>query len=212
MGLTALSAQLLLKHRIKKLITSSQLLKKIGRFGRDGHLFQQLIVFVHEIYGIDDEFATGLSNQIVNLCQVEDYQVFSELDDYCRNIIRLLVKEKPVLLWETLSHFFEIATPSEVNSLERLVGSPQNTFDGESQNQEGTLFGIPETEYISWAMVNPKIRTPFLCTFYPLIEIDNAGVKKWHTSLVKLTHEFGAVEEFRTALARRLYPDRKSVV
>lgn len=192
--------------RIKQLITSSQLLKKIGQFGRDGHLFQQLIVFVHEHYGIDDEFATGLSNQIVNLCQVEDHQVFSELNDYCRNIIRLLVKEKPILLWETLSHFFEIATPLEVNYLERLVGSPQNTFDGESQNQEGTLFGILDTEYISWAMVNPKIRTPFLCTFYPLIEIDKTGAKKWHSALVKITHEFGAVEEFRTALARRLYP------
>jgi hypothetical protein len=196
----------LLIQWIKELTTSPEIFDKTRRSGMDGHLFNRLIFLVYEHHGLDDKFAIELSNQIVQLCQVKDSNVFYKLDNYCQNIIKLLVKEKPVLIWETLSHFFEIATPSEIYYLERLVGSPKNTFDGESQNKEGTLFGVSDADCRKWAKVNPEIRTPFLCMFYPAVEVDSTGNNKWHPALVTLTHEFGANQEFRTALARRLSP------
>lgn len=172
----------------------------------DGYLFDRLILLVHEHHGIDDIFAVGISNQIVKLCQVKDSNVFYILDSYCQNIIRLLVREKPIIIWKILSRFFEVATSLEIFYLTRLVGSPQDTFDGESQKKAGTLFGVSDGDCIAWAKINPEIRTPFLCMFYPLVEIDSSGNNQWHPALVALTHEFGAIEEFRTALARRLSP------
>ena len=156
--------------------------------------------------GIDDEFAIGLSNQVIRICQVRDYEVFSVLDDNFRQIIQLLMGEKPILLWQSLSHFFEIATPSEIDYLETLVGPLQDTFDGKSHNQAGTLFGISDIEYIKWARIKPRLRAPFLCIFYPVLDASETDNHKWHPALETLTHEFGTVPEFRQALADRLYP------
>ena len=191
---------------IEKLTTSPELFEKTRSSGMDGYLLDRLILLVYEHHGIDDGFAIGISNQIVKLCQVKDSNIFHTLDSYCQNIIRLLVKEKPVIIWKILSRFFEMATSLEIYYLTRLVGSPQNTFDGESQNQAGTLFGVSDDDCRAWAKIEPEIRSPFLCTFYPATEIDSAGNNQWHPALVTLTHEFGAIEEFRTALARRLSP------
>jgi hypothetical protein len=191
---------------IKKLTTSPELFEKTRSSGMDGYLLDRLILLVYEHHGIDDNFATGISNQIVKLCQVKDSNIFHVLDSYCQNIIGLLVKEKPIIIWKVLSRFFEVATSLEIFYLTRLVGSPQDTFDGESQNKAGTLFGVSDADCISWAKIRPEIRSPFLCTFYPVTEIDSAGNNQWHPALATLTHEFGAIEEFRTALARRLSP------
>lgn len=196
----------LLAQRIQQLITSQRLLESTKTATRDGHLFEQLILLVQKHCGIDDSFGTELSNQIVRLCQVKDYQIFSALDTHCRNIIRLLVKKKPEQLWRTLSHFFEIATPSELHYLKALVGPLEHTFDGESYNKEGVLFGISEAEFLTWAKAKPDVRSPFLCIFYPVIEVDKTGHHKWHPALERLTHEFGTSKDFRIALARRLYP------
>lgn len=194
-----------LAERIKRLTTSQELLEKTRTARRDGNILEKLILLVQKYYGIEDEFAIGLSNQVIRLCQIEEYQVFSALNNSCRNIIRLLVKEKPMLLWEALSHFFEIATPSEVRYLKYLIDPLQHTFDGESHNKEGILFGISDSEYRRWANVNPEIRAPFLCMFYPIIETDETGNNRWHPALENLTYEFGAFEELRLALARRFH-------
>ncbi|MEI2580132.1 hypothetical protein V5G28_015455 [Scytonema sp. PRP1] len=191
---------------IKQLITSHRLLENVRGSASDGYLFEEVTLLVQKHCGIDDEFAVGLSNQVTRLCQVEYHRVFFALDSNFRNIIKLLVKEKPILLWGTLSRFFEIATPSEVHYLKALVGPRQHRFDGESPNKEGILFGISDAECREWAKVNPEIRAPFLCIFYPMLEIDKTGNNKWHPAWEKLTHEFGAFQEFRQALEDRLYP------
>lgn len=195
-----------LAKRIKQLITSQELLEKAKAARRDGNLFEWLILLIKKYYAIEDEFAIALSNQVIRLCQVEDYQIFSALDDSCRNIIRLLVKEKPSLIWDALSRFFETATPSEISFLKALVEPEQHFFDGKSHNKEGILFGVSNNECKRWAKVNPEIRVPFLCIFYPMVEIDETGHNRWHPALESLTHEFGAFEEFRLALERRIHP------
>jgi hypothetical protein len=190
---------------IKQLITSQRLLEKVRTSAIDGYLFEKLTLLVQKHCGIDDEFAIGLSNQVIRLCQVEDHGLFFALDSNFRNIIKLLVKEKPILLWETLSRLFEIATPSEVLYLTALVEPPQHTFDGKFNNKEGILFGVSDAECREWAKVNPKNRSPFLCVFYPVIEIDETDNNRWHPALERLTYEFGAFQEFRIALLHRLY-------
>ncbi|UBF30137.1 hypothetical protein K9N68_39015 (plasmid) [Kovacikia minuta CCNUW1] len=195
-----------LANQIRYLITSQELLESRETGVRDGHLFEQLILLVQKHYGIDDQFALELSSQIVKLCQVENYQAFSTLDSYCRNVIQLLVQEKPELLWKTLSRFFEIATPSETHYLKALVGPLENTFDGESHNKEGILFGISEAELVDWAKASQELRAPFLCIFYPVIEVNEERNSQWHPALERLSRHFGAVEEFRHSLEQRLYP------
>jgi hypothetical protein len=190
-----------LAERIKNLLTSPKLLGQVRMATRDGYLFERLTALVQKHFGIDDEFATKLSTQITRLCQLSDHAVFYALDGPARKIIKLLVEAKPKRLWEVISRFAEIATSLELNSLEQLIGSPLHGSDGDNQNRAGVLFGISETECIEWAKLDPAVRSPFLCRFYPLLE-DN----KWHPAMNRLTNEFGTVQEFRHALAARLYP------
>lgn len=196
-----------LADQIHQLVTSKELFEMTNTPTRDGYLFEQAILLIQKHYGIDNRFALELGNQIVRLCQVKNYQIFSVLDSNCRNVIRLLVEEKPMILWEALSRFFEIATPAEIHYLKALVGPPEHTFDGESYYKEGILFGIPEAESVNWAKVNPAIRAPFLCIFYPILEVDEEGNSQWHPALERLSHHFGAVKEFRNSLEQRLSPD-----
>ncbi|AFY48801.1 hypothetical protein Nos7524_2993 [Nostoc sp. PCC 7524] len=201
-----------LAKRIKEIITSKELFEKVRSATTDGYLFEQLVLLVQKHYGIDDEFAIRLSNQVIRLCQVEEYQLFSALKNYCRNIIELLVKEKPIVLWENLSHFFDMATQSEIYHLETLIKPQQDAFDVNSHNvgvhyKEGILFGISDSIFREWAKVNPEIRASFLCIFYPILEIDDQGNHRWHPVLEKLTHEFGTFKEFRQTLAHRLSPN-----
>jgi len=190
---------------IKQQITSPKLLGNVRKATRDGYLFEQLISLVQKYYGIDDDFAIELSKQITRLCQVENYDVFSALDDPARKIIKKLVKVKPMCLWAVISRFFEIAASLEAHWLENLVGPPDRGFDG-GHNSEGTLFGVSELDCIDWAKADPSIRAPFLCVFYPILEKNEADDWKWHPSIEKLAVEFGEVAEFRQALARRFHP------
>jgi hypothetical protein len=195
-----------LAKRIKQLIVSQEIFEKTSSPTRDGFVFERLVSLIQKHYGIDDEFAIALSNQVVNLCQSKNHEVFFQLDSNFQNIIQLLVKEKPIILWRTLSRFFEIATPSEVHRLKTLIGQPKHILNKSSDIKEDILLGISDAECREWAKVNPEIRAPFLCILYPVIEIDEAGNNRWHPALERLTHEFGAFQEFRLALARRLYP------
>lgn len=190
---------------IKQQITSPKLLGNVRKATRDGYLFEQLISLVQKHYGIDDDFAVELSKQITRLCQVENYDVFSALDDPARKIIKKLVEVKPMCLWAVVSRFFEIATSLEAHWLENLIGPPDRGFDG-GHNSEGTLFGISDSDCIDWAKADPSIRAPFLCIFYPILENNEAGDCKWHPSIERLTIEFGGVQEFRQSLARRFHP------
>ncbi len=191
---------------IKQQITSPKLFGKVRNKSRDGYLFENLIQLLRKYSYIDDKFAIDLSRQITRLCQVKDYEVFFELDDPARKIIKLLVVEKPKQLWEVISRFFEIATPLESRRLEQLTGPSSHGTDRDNHNKEGMIFGVPEKDCIDWANADPELRSPFLCYFYPLFEETKLGEKRWHSSLEKLTNEFGGVTEFRQALARRFYP------
>jgi hypothetical protein len=223
-----------LVEKIEQIISSPELLGQEQSGTRDGHLFQRLISMVYKHCGIDDKFAIGLSNIVINLCQIENRTIFSELDSYLQRVMMLLVKEKPIILWEQLSRFFEIATPLEVYYLRKLTGIPLDISDSQSHNRAGILFGIPLTHYDEckkWADVDPEIRSPFLCSFYPVIEIETTANSelvsdsevptletltidiekvqqcRWHPELERLTQDFGHVQEFREALYYRLSPN-----
>lgn len=218
--------------KIEQIITSPELLAHEQLSIQDSHLFEleQLIFIVKERCGINNRLAIGLSDQIVRLCKIEEYGTFSDLDSSFQEIIKLLVIEQPIILWENLSKFFEIATPLEIDRLETLTGIPLNIVDNQSHNRAGVLFGIPYDECKKWAEIDPKVRSPFLCSFYPVIEIETTANSelvsdsevptldtftldigkvqrcRWHPELERLTQDFGHVQEFRDALYDRLPP------
>ena len=213
-----------------QIITSPELLVHEQLSVQDSHLFEQLIFIIKKCCGINDRLATELSAQIVKLCKIEEYGTFYDLDSSFQEIIKLLVIEQPIILWENLSKFFEIATPLEIDRLETLTGIPLNIVDNQSHNRAGVLFGIPYDECKKWAEVDPKVRSPFLCSFFPVIEIETTAnsellldaevlnlealpldIRKiqqyrWHPALEKLTEDFGHVKGFREALYDRLPP------
>jgi hypothetical protein len=195
-----------LSEWIKQQITSPKLLGYVRKATRDGYSFEQLISLVQKHFGIDDDFAVELSKQFTRLCQVENYDVFSALDEPARKIIKQLVKVKPKCIWDVFSRFFEIATSLEAHWLNDLVGPSERGLDGWGHNAEGALYGVSDSDCIDWAKSDPSIRSPFLCIFYPLLEKNETGDCNWHPSIERLTIEFGGVEEFRQALARRFHP------
>ena len=189
---------------IKHQLTSPVLLEGSTRANRNAYLFESRIESISKSDGLDEDFALGLCEQIVRVCQVEDHAIFFELDDPIRKVIKLLVAQQPDVIWQELARFYEIATPLERNWLERLVGPTRHGFDGTSHDSSGQLFGIPEDIMMEWAEKNPQNRVAFLCVFYPILTTDKDGPLIWDTALNKLARKFGQVPEFRSALARRL--------
>lgn len=191
---------------IKHQLTSPVLLEGSTRASRDGYLFESRVESISKSDGLDEDFALGLCEQIVRICQVKDHAIFFELDDPIRNVIKLLVAQQPDVIWRELARFYEIAKPLERNWLERLVGPTRHGFDGTSHNSGGQLFGIPEDVMMDWAEKNPQNRVAFLCVFYPILTTDKDGTPIWDTALNKLARKFGQVREFRSALEGRLRP------
>ncbi|MBD2498921.1 hypothetical protein [Nostoc sp. FACHB-280] len=192
--------------RIKEVIDSQELITHTIAMTQDGFLLEQIILLIQQHYGIEDDFAISIINQIINICKTCDYRIVDSLDNNLRTIICLLVKEKPLILWQKISQFFEIATPMEMYCLEAFIGTPRHSVDEEIHNKQGSLFGVPHDECVKWAKINPKIRASFLCVFYPLLEKDEAGNYRWHLAMQNLTYEFGAYAEFRVALENRFCP------
>ncbi len=192
---------------LKQILISETLLEKTETSSRDAHSLESLLKSIRESYGIEDDLAKGLSNQIVRLCQLEDHRILVDQEGVFKTIIELLLGEKPIILWRTLSAFFEIATKREVYRLERLIGIEQHYSDNASFSSAGLLFTDSiEYEYIAWTKFNSAIRTPFLCMFYPILEKNDNDTYQWHPATLRLAEEFGSVKEFREALSDRLRP------
>ncbi|WP_125461624.1 MULTISPECIES: hypothetical protein [Rhodomicrobium] len=188
---------------LKAHLTSPALLGKITQGDRDGYLFESLVELIKNKGTLDKQFASDLAEQIVRICQIADFDAFYSLCDPARKIIGLLAKAQPSAMWSVLSHFFEQATPSERNRLEKLIGPAE--FD-DNHNAAGPLFDVPEAEMVEWAAANPDSRAAFLCMFYPLISNDAGEGATWHPALERLAARFGESEAFRRALARRMRP------
>lgn len=195
----------LLEAFIKEQLVSPTLLEAAERINRDGYLFETLTSLVDKHAGLNNEFALGLSEQATRICKAEDHDIFFAMDDSIRKVLSLLVVRKPLPTWQVISRFYEVATSLERHRLENLMGPDRYAFDGKEPNGSGVLFGVPETELLTWSRDDPASRAPFLCTFYPLLaEID--GNWHWHSSFERLAAEFGQVREFRSSIARRLHP------
>jgi hypothetical protein len=195
-----------LLDQAKHLIVSAMLLREVRPTGRDGNLFESLIRLIHQHAGLDDSFVEELSEQFVRLCQVSGGDVSDALDDPARKIIKLLVAERPLILWVVIARFVERATQTERYHLTRLIGQSRRGFrrDGDSENGAGPLFGVPEQACFEWADVDAATRAPFLCEFYPLFAKDAAGKTVWHQAMERLAARYGGHVAFRHALDDRL--------
>lgn len=196
-----------LVDRAKNILASPTLLGEVRRGNRDGYLFESMVRSIRDHAGLDDRWVEKLGEQFVRLCQVGDGEVFDALDDPVRKIVKLLVTERPLALWQVVARFVERATPTERSHLTRLIGQSRRGYrrDGDSENGAGPLFGIPEAECFEWADADAPMRAPFLCEFYPLFEKDDAGNTAWHPAMEGLAARYGEHAAFRDALNGRLH-------
>jgi hypothetical protein len=187
-----------IERLIKRITTASPLLDGERQSNRDGYLVGHLIELVRKHGRLDAAYALDLWHQLIGLCQVKDHSVFQALDDSARKMIRALVADHPIIVWEAVARFFEIATPIERRSLDRLVGPPRHGFDGSDLIQPGILFDVPEELRLDWARIDPPNRIAFLSSFYPIFIRGEDGTLAWHPAISALAKEFGKVAEFRT--------------
>ena len=68
-----------LSERIRVLITSPRLLGDAKGGTRDGFIFERLFELTRKHFGIDDKFATGISEQLIRLFQIAGHDVFYEI-------------------------------------------------------------------------------------------------------------------------------------
>ncbi|MBR8234220.1 MULTISPECIES: hypothetical protein [unclassified Burkholderia] len=196
-----------LVERSKSILVSSTLVGEVRRGNRNGYLFENMVRQLNEHAALDDRFAAKLGEQFVRLCVLSKYDAFDALDDAVRKVVKLLVTERPLELWEVVARFVERATPTERSRLTRLVGQSSRGFrrQDDSENGAGPLYGIPESECFAWADADAPNRSPFLCEFYPLLDKDDAGNMMWNPAMERLAARYGEHAAFRDALTSRLH-------
>jgi hypothetical protein len=188
---------------IKRITVAPEILSQGRDSGRDGHVLEENVERLAKHAKLDDEYGVALSEQIVRIIKIDDYGLRHNLEDAFRKVIAILVKEKPSIVWNSLSRFFEAANPSQRDALENLVGPDRLGSDGTGHTKAGILFGIPENLMLDWAKAAPQDRVSFLCTFFPVFS-DPEQPKDWAPAMQRLALEFGSVKEFRDALSSRL--------
>lgn len=200
-GRTTLDPQL--EIQLKDILTSARLLDKPLNISRDGYVLETLVEHIHEYGTLDEAFVVDLAAQIVRLCQIKDYEVFHALDSTFAKIVSTLVKAKPVAIWNSISRFYEVATPIEKHQLDSLLGTSGR---GEAYLGAGVLFDLKESILVDWAREAPENRVGFLCDFYPLLVDKVGGGKTWHPAFERLAVEFGEFKSFRQQAFGRLRP------
>ncbi len=114
-----------------------------------------------------------------------------------------LVRERPNVIWDVSSRFYEVATPAEKHQLDVLLGTSGH---GEVYLGAGVLFGLPEEMLLGWARESPENRIGFLCDFYPVLIDKDGGGKSWHPAFERLASEFGKYKSFQQEAFGRLRP------
>jgi hypothetical protein len=122
-----------------------------------------------------------------------------------RLMVKVLVADKPAILWQRIANFYEVATPIERNRMRRIVGPDRDRFDNSSHAVAGPLFGIPEEMLVEWADQRED-RPALLLDFYPVLTFPVVGPPVWHPSLIAIANRYGRLKLFRQALESRMYP------
>jgi hypothetical protein len=191
-------------RKIAELLTLPTLVGRAGGGQREAHIIEDSLERVRTTIGIDDILALGLAEQVVRLAQSTDYEIVGTLTQPMRDVVTLLVAEKPMVIWQKIAHFYETATPIERGRLRRMIGPNADRFDRSGHTEAGTLFGVPEQAVLEWAD-GSEDGVALLLDFYPTVSSTD-DVNQWHSALATVAERYGRSTVFMQALEKRMHP------
>lgn len=189
---------------IKRITAAPELLGQMRNSARDGYLLEENFERIVKLGRLDELYAAAMADQVIRISQLDDYVLRDNIEQYARKIVATMVVHSPSAIWLPLARLYEVASRTEREALEELVGPDRHGFEGNGHLAAGVLFKINEDDLVTWAKGDPNERAPFLCSFFPVFEYSGEALLGWHPSMERLATDFGAKAEFRGALERRL--------
>lgn len=173
-----------------------------------GHAFGVLIKLLAAAGFVDAAFATDFAAVVVAACQSTAGSYRRTVSDALQEGLTVVIRREPEPVWSVLAAFYEVATRAERSRLYKMTARQRNYAEESSSvnGSAGILFETPEASTLAWADSDPARRAPFLVSFTPLLEAREHGTRSWHTALSVLVERYGALREFRAALAARIVP------
>lgn len=169
------------------------------------HSYGALVSALFRANQIDDEFARGVTRQLIGYLRSTSASYGSPIGDAMQQALETLVKVAPVAVWTPLAEFYEVATPAERMRLTRVVSRRSNFGEAANAFRAGVLFAVPLDVLIGWAAEAPETRVGFLVSFFPTLG-PLPHSTKWHPTLMALADAFGETKAFKAALIDRISP------
>ncbi|NJN75845.1 MAG: hypothetical protein HC796_06040 [Synechococcaceae cyanobacterium RL_1_2] len=211
----------LLIQKVKSITSSSIIFNNDIELGvsQDFH-FIQLIEKIISQNCMDDDYVTNLMSRVLQIIRESCSTYSVNVREIYFKVLCLLIKRFPHIVWEQLSSFYDSATNIQLDRpLDFLAPNIITAHTDFVHVKSGILFQIMQDEVIKdecldWAKENPERNGAFLCSFYPVLEIekfkegdkDNYKVKGWHPKFIELVEEFGQYDTFITQLDQRIEP------
>lgn len=173
---------------------------------RNAHVFESLLAKASKVTGLDATKAESLAAQLVRLAQTKSYDTFAKLDGAFRQLARLLAKNHPSIIWNTISYFYGLATPIELDRLATLIGPNPDNFDRASHTGPGLIFHVSDEQMVEWTDMDPDRRIALLVENYPTLQRDSEGRAEWTVAFEDLATRYGGRKAFSEALHDRIYP------
>ena len=196
------SPEPILVRKIKDVLLAPELLTGTNRKNRDGYTLVQMVEKLSRHGAITRAFARALTKQVLQICQNKnDHDLFFELDDPVRKVLRILMNVYPHEVWTEIAPLLVSDEWLIRHRVEQLV----ELSDGDSLGA-GLLDALPSEFCLDWAREDPKQRAAVVMHWVPVADKAADGTLSWNPSLKSFVSEFAEHDGVLDQLAMRLYP------
>jgi hypothetical protein len=191
-----------LLRKIKDILLAPELLTSTNHRNRDGYTLEQMVETLSRQGAITRAFARALTRQVLFICRNRnDYDLFYELDDPVRKVLRTLMNVYPREVWTEIASLLVSEDCMIRHRAEQLV-----ELSGDNSLGAGLLNALPSEFYLDWVRESPKQRAAIVMHWVPVADKAADGTLSWNPALESFVGEFAEQDGVLAQLAIRLYP------
>jgi hypothetical protein len=164
----------------------------------DIHSIEPLVIKYLEIGKKNDALAIKLGQDIVTMCQGEDFPY--DLKHFLNELIPILLEKFPEFIWPLFSDVIIKNDPSEIFYLQTAIGERFDKGEGAML----PIFLIGEDNLKKWCLDYPTKAPAFLLEIIPLVKKQPDGSNQWTNIVQFIIDEFGENKQILHALSSNM--------
>jgi hypothetical protein len=192
---------LLLQKKLKEILVSPELFDGFVRHAMDGYHLEQTVALLAKYKMLNRRYAQSLVRRMLALVDIEESDIFMELDDPVSKVLRTLMPLFPDEMWAGIAPRLLAKRSVAQFRMERLIKTSSDDNLG-----PGPLYDLPAGTYLEWVRKDGSKRAGMVARWLPIATKNESGALVWHPAIESFVPEFGGHPSVLNEIARRMHP------